>query len=264
QLLPMVIGQLQRMPFVDPKLHMSVIEFIYWSLRQIDTSSQDASMTSTMERLAEVILKGAVQRGSMQNWNGKPTQSKPKLAHFFKSKSMPLRFLSTLVVLRTAKRMNYLSHAFRSLCVDLKTDEGKILFLQYRCVPIILSHLTISKKCLLFVALNALVEMAMNNDKIYLKIFLEDCSNEHFFRTFSALLQNRELDISILERICFILRKLSEITSNKNMFELFALRQMIEELLGIKHPEQFRISIDAKAILHNLGVAKSNAASRST
>uniref|UniRef100_A0A8B9R7P6 Coiled-coil domain-containing protein n=1 Tax=Anas platyrhynchos TaxID=8839 RepID=A0A8B9R7P6_ANAPL len=165
KLLPMVTGQLQWMPFVDPKLHMSVIQFIYWSLRQIDTGSQDASMTATMERLAEVILKGAVQKGSMQKWTKKSTRSKPKAAHFFKSSSMPLRFLSTLVVLRTAKRMNYLTQAFRSLCVDLKTDEGKILFLQYRCVPIILSHLTISKKCLLFIALNALVEMAMNNDK---------------------------------------------------------------------------------------------------
>eukprot|EP00075_Anas_platyrhynchos_P014096 XP_027303349.1 coiled-coil domain-containing protein 138-like isoform X2 [Anas platyrhynchos] len=211
KLLPMVTGQLQWMPFVDPKLHMSVIQFIYWSLRQIDTGSQDASMTATMERLAEVILKGAVQKGSMQKWTKKSTRSKPKAAHFFKSSSMPLRFLSTLVVLRTAKRMNYLTQAFRSLCVDLKTDEGKILFLQYRCVPIILSHLTISKKCLLFIALNALVEMAMNNDKIYLKIFLEDCSNERFFHTLAALLQNRELDISILERICFILQKVSEI-----------------------------------------------------
>nr|XP_038029206.1 coiled-coil domain-containing protein 138 [Anas platyrhynchos] len=211
KLLPMVTGQFQWMPFVDPKLHMSVIQFIYWSLRQIDTGSQDASMTATMERLAEVILKGAVQKGSMQKWTKKSTRSKPNPAHFFKSSSMPLRFLSTLVVLRTAKRMNYLTQAFRSLCVDLKTDEGKILFLQYRCVPIILSHLTISKKCLLFIALNALVEMAMNNDKIYLKIFLEDCSNERFFHTFAALLQNRELDISILERICFILQKLSEI-----------------------------------------------------
>jgi len=36
----MVTGQLQWMPFVDPKLHMSVIQFIYWSLRQIDTGSQ--------------------------------------------------------------------------------------------------------------------------------------------------------------------------------------------------------------------------------
>eukprot|EP00075_Anas_platyrhynchos_P015299 XP_027304552.1 coiled-coil domain-containing protein 138-like isoform X2 [Anas platyrhynchos] len=165
KLLPMVTGQLQWMPFVDPKLHMSVIQFIYWSLRQIDTGSQDASMTATMERLAEVILKGAVQKGSMQKWTKKSTRSKPKAAHFFKSSSMPLRFLSTLVVLRTAKRMDYLTQAFHSLCVDLKTDEGKILFLQYRCVPIILSHLTISKKCLLFIALNALVEMAMNNDK---------------------------------------------------------------------------------------------------
>nr|XP_038022193.1 uncharacterized protein LOC113841828 isoform X3 [Anas platyrhynchos] len=107
KLLPMVTGQLQWMPFVDPKLHMSVIQFIYWSLRQIDTGSQDASMTATMERLAEVILKGAVQKGSMQKWTKKSTRSKPKAAHFFKSSSMPLRFLSTLVVLRTAKRSKF-------------------------------------------------------------------------------------------------------------------------------------------------------------
>lgn len=68
---------------------------------------QDASMTATMERLAEVILKGAVQKGSMQKWTKKSTRSKPKPAHFFKSSSMPLRFLSTLVVLRTAKRSKF-------------------------------------------------------------------------------------------------------------------------------------------------------------
>lgn len=28
------------MPFVNPKLHMPVIKFIYWSIRQLDTGIQ--------------------------------------------------------------------------------------------------------------------------------------------------------------------------------------------------------------------------------
>lgn len=65
---------------------------------------QSARMRPTMERLAEVIFKGVVQKGSMQKCTRKSTQSKPKPALFFKSSSMPLRFLSTLVVLRTTKQ----------------------------------------------------------------------------------------------------------------------------------------------------------------
>jgi len=39
------------------------------------------------------------------------------------------------------------------------------------------------------------------------------------------------------------------------MFELLALRQTIEGLQGIEHPQGFLVTINAKAILHNLGVA---------
>lgn len=36
----MVTEQLQWMPYVNPKLHVPVIKFIYWSIRQIDTDIQ--------------------------------------------------------------------------------------------------------------------------------------------------------------------------------------------------------------------------------
>ncbi|XP_035191200.1 coiled-coil domain-containing protein 138 [Oxyura jamaicensis] len=162
KLLPMVTGQLQWMPFVDPNLHMPVIQFIYWSLRQLDTGIQHESMISTMERLGELCFKGVIDKGNLQKQS---KRSKPKRALFFRSPFMPLRFLSTLIVLVTAKRVNYLTQAFQSLCVDLKTDEGKTLFLQYECVPVMLSHLNISRKRLLSGALDALVEMAMNSKK---------------------------------------------------------------------------------------------------
>ncbi|XP_040405665.1 E3 SUMO-protein ligase RanBP2-like isoform X9 [Cygnus olor] len=260
KLLHMVTGQLQWMPFVDPKLHMPVIQFIYWSLRQINTGSKHASMTSTMERLGEVIFKGVVHKGYLQKWSEKSTQSKPKTALFFKSSFMPLRFLSTLILLETAKRVSYLTRAFHSLCVDLKTDEGKMLFLQYQCVPVILSHLTISRKCLLSGALDALIEMARSSDKSHLQLFLEYCSTESVFRACSALLQNPRLDICFSKKICSMLRKLSEIKSNKKMFELFALPKVIKELLRTTHPDHHHFCVDLKVILCNLGVAKSNSA----
>lgn len=60
-------------------------------------------MTSTMERLGEVIFKGIEHQGNLQTWSEKSTQSTPKTVLFFTSSFMPLRFLSTLILLETAK-----------------------------------------------------------------------------------------------------------------------------------------------------------------
>ncbi|NWH62740.1 CC138 protein, partial [Geococcyx californianus] len=158
QLLPVAAEQLQWMPFVNPKLHMAVIEFIYWSIRQLDTGIQHATMTSTMRRLGEDIFKGIVSKGSLQS-SEQPTECKSKAAAFFKSSCMPLRFLSTLIVLKTVTQVDYLAQAFDSLRVDLRTDEGKALFLEYQCMPVILSHLKVSSRGLLPSALDGLLQM---------------------------------------------------------------------------------------------------------
>ncbi|NXX39303.1 CC138 protein, partial [Tricholaema leucomelas] len=163
QILPMVAEQLQWMPFVNPKLRMSVIKFIYWSIRQLDTGIQHATMTSTMRRLGEDIFKGIVSKGSPHSSSEQPTESKSKSAAFFKSSCMPLRFLSTLIVLKTVTQVDYLAQAFDSLRTDLRTDEGKALFLEYQCVPVILSHLKVSSRGLLSSALDGLLQMTMES-----------------------------------------------------------------------------------------------------
>lgn len=61
--------------------------------------------------------------------------------------------------------VDYLAQAFESLRVDLKTDEGKALFLEYQCVPVILSHLKISSTSLLSSALDGLLQMTMESGK---------------------------------------------------------------------------------------------------
>ncbi|XP_025910999.1 coiled-coil domain-containing protein 138 isoform X3 [Apteryx rowi] len=256
KLLPVVAEQLQWMPFVNPKLHMPVIKFIYWSIRQLDTGMQHAAMTSTMRRLGEEVFKGVASKGNPRSSSEQSSESKSKSAAFFKSSFMPLRFLSTLVVLKTVTQADYLAQAFDSLCVDLKTDEGKSLFLEYQCVPVILSHFKISSRGLLSSALDGLLQMTMESDS--LQPFLEACSNESFFRTCSVLLRTPKLDLQILEKLCVILQKLSRIKSNKKMFELFTLHLMIQELQRTTHPDHAFLCINLNSILFNLGLARSN------
>ncbi|XP_064263994.1 coiled-coil domain-containing protein 138 isoform X7 [Passer domesticus] len=212
KLLPIATEQLQWMPYVNPKLHVPVIKFIYWSIRQLDTDiQQHTTMRSTMRRLGEDIFKGIVSKGNPHSSSEQSTESKSKSAAFFKSFCMPLRFLSTLIVLKTVKQVDYLAQAFESLRVDLKTDEGKALFVEYQCVPVILSHLKVSSTSLLSRALDGLLQMTMESGKCSLQPFLEACSNEPFFQTCSVLLRSSKLDIAVLEKLCVILQKLSRI-----------------------------------------------------
>ncbi|XP_030804582.1 coiled-coil domain-containing protein 138 isoform X6 [Camarhynchus parvulus] len=259
KLLPIAAEQLQWMPYVNPKLHVPVIKFIYWSIRQLDTDTQQhTAMKSTMRRLGEDIFKGIVSKGNPHSSSEQPTESKSKSAAFFKSFCMPLRFLSTLIVLKTVKQVDYLAQAFESLRADLKTDEGKALFLEYQCVPVILSHLKVSSTSLLSRALDGLLQMTMESGKYSLQPFLEACSNESFFQTCSVLLRNSKLDIAVLEKLCVILQKLSRIRSNKKLFEMFGLHRMFQELRRTVDPGHTFLCINLNSILLNLEFLTSN------
>lgn len=58
-------------------------------------------MTSTLRRLGEDIFKGVVNKGIQDNSLEHSVDNKPKTAAFFRSSNLPLRFLSTLIVLKT-------------------------------------------------------------------------------------------------------------------------------------------------------------------
>ncbi|XP_051009035.1 coiled-coil domain-containing protein 138 isoform X3 [Acomys russatus] len=166
KLLPLMTEQLQWMPFVNPKLHEPFVKFIYWSLRQLDAGTQHSTMTSTLRRLGEDIFKGVVIKGIQDNSLEHSVENKPKAASFFKSSSLSLRFLSTLIVLKTVTQADYLAQAFDSLCLDLKTDEGKTLFLEYQAVPVILRHLRISSKGLLSNVIDSLLQMTVESSTV--------------------------------------------------------------------------------------------------
>uniref|UniRef100_A0A6J0T0V7 Coiled-coil domain-containing protein 138 isoform X1 n=1 Tax=Pogona vitticeps TaxID=103695 RepID=A0A6J0T0V7_9SAUR len=254
--LPLVAEQLQWMPFVNPNLHVHVVKFIYWAIRQLDGKMLYTTMTSTMRRLGEDIFKGVAPKGTQHISSEHTTDTKPKSVTFFKSCSLPLRMISTLIVIKTVTQADYLAQAFDSLCIDLKTDEGKALFLDYQAVPVILSHIRISSKCLLSSAIDSLLQMTTESK--FLHRFLEACSNEAFFRTCSVLLRNPKLDIQILEKLSILLQKLSKIKSNKKLFELFTLHLMIQELQRTTHPDHAFLCINLNSILFNLGLTKNS------
>ncbi|MBZ3874808.1 Coiled-coil domain-containing protein 138 [Sciurus carolinensis] len=256
KLLPMMTEQLQWMPFVNAKLHEPFVKFIYWSLRQLDGGTQHSTMTSTLRRLGEDIFKGVVIKGIQDNSSEHSVENKPKTAAFFKNSNLPLRFLSTLIVLKTVTQADYLAQAFDSLCLDLKTDEGKTLFLEYQAVPVILGHLRISSKGLLSNVIDSLLQMTVESKS--LQPFLEACSNTLFFRTCSVLLRTPKLDLQILEKLSIILQKLSKIKSNKKLFELFTIHLMLQEIQRTTHPEHAFLCINLNSTLFNLGLTKCN------
>ncbi|XP_003792945.1 coiled-coil domain-containing protein 138 isoform X1 [Otolemur garnettii] len=256
KLLPMMTEQLQWMPFVNVKLHEPFVKFIYWSLRQLDAGTQHSTMTSTLRRLGEDIFKGVITKGNQDNSLEHSGENKPKTTAFFKSSNLPLRFLSTLIVLKTVTQADYLAQAFDSLCVDLKTDEGKLLFLKYHTVPVILNHLRISSKGLLSNVIDSLLQMTVESK--FLQPFLEACSNTLFFRTCSVLLRTPKLDLQILEKLSIILQKLSKIKSNKKLFELFTIHLMLQEIQRTTHPEHAFLCINLNSTLFNLGLTKCN------
>ncbi|XP_044523009.1 coiled-coil domain-containing protein 138 [Gracilinanus agilis] len=253
KLLPVIAEQLQWMPFVNPNLHLPVIKFIYWSIRQLDYGTQHSTMTATMRRLGEELLKG-VTKGIHGDFPEPFVATKPKTAVFFKSPHLPLRFLSTLIVLKTVTQVDYLAQAFDSLCLDLKTDEGKDLFLKYQAVPVLLSHLKIANKGLFSNVMDSLLQMTVESR--FLQPFLEACSNVGFFRTCSVLLRQPKLDLQILEKLSIILQKLSKIKSNKKLFELFTLHLILQEIQRTANPEHVFLCINLNSTLFNLGLTK--------
>ncbi|NXW35962.1 CC138 protein, partial [Phaetusa simplex] len=260
RLLPIAAEQLQWMPFVNPKLHMPVIKFIYWTIRQLDSAIQHATMTSTIRRLGEDIFKGIVSKGNPHSSSEQATESKSKSAAFFKSSCMPLRFLSTLIVLKTVTQgKDYFALVCTYSQIEMHIEKKKALNDSYAYCE--LRHILVGPKYDFLTILTSL--KIFSNCKNSLQPFLEACSNESFFRTCSVLLRSSKLDIQILEKLCAILQKLSRIKSNKKMFELFALHQMIQELHRTTNPDLAFLCINLNSILLNLGLSRSNSVTSS-
>ncbi|KAM4045765.1 coiled-coil domain-containing protein 138 isoform 1-T4 [Anomaloglossus baeobatrachus] len=254
KVLPVLVEQFQWMPLVNSKLHFSFMRFSYWTLRQLENRTQ-STLTSTIRRLGEETFKGVVYHPGEESM----MEHKPRSVAFFKSNNFPLRFISTLVILKTVTQVDYLAQALDSLCMDLKSDEGRTLFLEYRAVPIVVDLLHVSNRGLISSVLDILLQLSMETR--FLQPFLESCSTESFFCTCAALLKDPKVDVQILEKLSIVLQKLSKVRSNKKLFEIFSIPQVIQELQRTANPDHAFLVINLNSILFHLGFAKTKALS---
>ncbi|KAG2456758.1 CC138 protein, partial [Polypterus senegalus] len=194
KLLPILAEQLQQMAGVHIRLQIPLVKFIYWSLRQLDSKSRLTALVSTTRRLGEEVYKGTMSPAVLDEAPEQTANFKTKPAVYFKSPILHMRFLSTLIVLKTVSQADYLAQAFDTLLRDLKNNEGKSLFLEYQALNVVLKHA---------------------GSSWLLNQFLEACSNEHFFRVMSLLLRNPKLEVELLEKASIILQKLSKMKSDE-------------------------------------------------
>ncbi|KAL8190073.1 UNVERIFIED_CONTAM: hypothetical protein K2H54_038955 [Gekko kuhli] len=126
KILPLVAEQLQWMPFVNPNLHMHVVKFIYWAIRQLDGGTQHTAMISTMRRLGEDLFKGISPKGSQYVSSEHAADLKLKPATFFKSGSVPLRVVSTLIIIKTVTQGKFSKYLeFQYLVCDVSKTSRK-------------------------------------------------------------------------------------------------------------------------------------------
>ncbi|XP_055493059.1 coiled-coil domain-containing protein 138-like isoform X1 [Leucoraja erinacea] len=258
KILPLIKAQIYLMPPGDIKLQLALAKFIYWALRHVDRrGTQQTVITSTMRRLGEELFQGTTNRTAQDSPSELIDEAKSKASAFFKSSNLNVRFLSTLSILKTITQVDYLAQAFNILLVDLNTDEGKALFLEYQALQVILDYLKPSSKNLLSSAVDIILQMTMESS--YLQNFLEACSTESLFHSCSMILKGQKLDIQILEKLSVILQKLSKIKNNKKLFELFSIHIFVQEWHRTMDPEQTFLTQNLQSILFNLGITKGTA-----
>uniref|UniRef100_A0A6I8SEL4 Coiled-coil domain containing 138 n=1 Tax=Xenopus tropicalis TaxID=8364 RepID=A0A6I8SEL4_XENTR len=260
KILPVVVEQFQLAPLLSPKLQFSLIKFAYWILRQLGKGSQ-STMASTLRRLGEDTFKGVTYKPTEGKHGERAADNKIKLAAFYKSNNFSLRFLSTLIVLKTVTQVDYLAQALDTLCMDLKSDEGRELFVEYDAVEIVLKLLHLPNRCLISSVLDILLQLSM--EPRFFEPFVENCSNEAFFKNAAALLRDPKSDVPVLEKLSVVLQKLSKIKSNKKYFELFNIPQQIQEIQRSANPDHAFLVINLNSVLFHLGYTKGSILSSS-
>ncbi|XP_041940327.1 coiled-coil domain-containing protein 138-like isoform X1 [Alosa sapidissima] len=240
--LPVLTEQLQQATETHSPLQLLLLKVSYWSLRQLDQSSQ-TPLTSTLRRLGEEMTKGSLDPSV-------PSKSRP--CPLFKTPCLHTRFLSTLIILKTISQVDTLAQALEALLVELRTEEGQALFLHYQALPVVSALLRGGSPGLLASALDIL--MLMCGESWMQTRFLEACSTEDFFRTASLLLRNPRLELPLLEKVTMLLQRLSAIRKNKRLFEAFSLHLVLQEKYRTVDPLHTFLRINLSSILFNLGM----------
>ncbi|CAB4003034.1 coiled-coil domain-containing 138-like, partial [Paramuricea clavata] len=149
---------------------------------------------------------------------------------------------------------DYLSHTFDVLKSDLRGEESKRLFILHNGVQVILPFMKPKNKVLLEFAVDVTLQMSMESDVV--AEFLTRCSTSDFFNVCTNLLQEKGLELKILEKLSIILQRLSKIRSNRRYFEAFQLVPVMQELLRQHDSDNAFLSLNLRSVLVNLNIVQ--------
>ncbi|XP_061578904.1 coiled-coil domain-containing protein 138-like [Cololabis saira] len=245
--LPLLADQLHDAPQMEPNLLLHLLRLIYWALRHLENSKQQASLPATLRRIGEGLSKPAVLPCKDPDFFLSCTEA---AGGIISQKACPhTRILSNLIILLTTTQADVTAQALDSLNTELKCEESRGLYIHYEGVHALLSVLR-SGRARLHTAINILMQLAEQSR--YFKPFLKACSCEEFFRTISQLLKNPHLELPSLEKLSILLQKLSSIRKNHHLFECSSLHLHIQELHHKTDARHTFLHLNLRATLHNL------------
>ncbi|ESO88507.1 hypothetical protein LOTGIDRAFT_219236 [Lottia gigantea] len=255
RVLPSLVDLLKENNLVNLRVSLPCLQFIYWSLVHIEKSqtTTKTNMVSTLRRLGEEIYRPRAPHrtaDSPDNSLHDYRYDRRQDGLFFHSCNSHLRFLSSLIILKTLSQADVLAIVFDTVKIDLKSDMVKELFLYYQATPVISSYLKPVNKVFLGQAIDIFIQMS--TDSPFASSFLESCGNESWFRTMAMVLRTPIQDNRIMDCISILLQKLSKIKSNKKYFEVYTITSILQEILRSCGNENAFLALNLKSILFNL------------
>uniref|UniRef100_A0AAV2K428 Coiled-coil domain-containing protein 138 n=1 Tax=Knipowitschia caucasica TaxID=637954 RepID=A0AAV2K428_KNICA len=245
KVLPLLADQLSHTPLSESVLVRSLLRFIHAVLRQVDNSAQHVALSATLRRIGEEVSR---PRSHLLSEDPEGVNEGSEKRTLYRCSCPETRILSVLIILRTVTQAEVLEPALAALRSDLSHEARRGLLLQFGGVSELMSVLKSGRTPA--PVTDALLQLAQ--DSSYLKSFLEACSCHEFFHAASQVLRSRHLELSLLEKLCIILQKLSTIRKNQRLFESSRLRQRLEELQRSSGPSHTFLCLNLTSILHNL------------
>lgn len=282
KIIPTLVDLLRHFPFHAGQISLPCLQFIHWAIKYLEehNSQSKSGLVTTLRRLGEELYRprwGVVvpvpsknndedddssdkrQINSEAPSNSLSTDDKSKEALYLKSPDLHIRLLSCFIILRTMTQVNLLANVLDELKTELQYDSAKQLFLYYQATPIILQYLKPVHKALVSNSINVFLPLSLESP--YLQPFLVSCSNEAWFRTVALVLRTTSLDNKVFEKLSIILQKLSKIKSNKKLFDIYSITNLIQDLshsmnTSGSHDHSF-LDLNLRSILCNLCISTS-------
>lgn len=282
KIIPALVDLLRHFPFHAGQISLSCLQFIHWAIKYLEENHSQSKngLVTTLRRLGEELYhpRGAVvpilskdtdeddddsskQRLSkatvtisLPTHSSSSPEDKSKDSLYLKNPNPHIRLLSCFIILRTMTQVDLLANVLDELQNELQNDSAKQLFLYYKATPIILQYMKPVHKALVNNSIDVFLPLSMESP--YLQPFLITCSNEAWFRTVALVLRTTSLDSKVFEKLSIILQKLSKMKSNKKLFEVYSITNLIQDLsrsmnTSGNHDHSF-LDLNLRSILVNL------------